>query len=172
MVVEDLNVAGMLKNRRLARRVADAGFGLLRRQLAYKTAWHGGRLAVAGRFYPSSKTCSGCGAVKAKLSLSERTYRCGPCGLVIDRDLNAARNLAALGGGASSPSRGATVNEPAGNPGKPRPGGHRVPPREDRPRHRGRPAPAPQGTGCLTSSKLTKAHWQTTVRMELTMFAE
>ena len=123
VVVEDLNVAGMLKNRRLARRVADAGFGLLRRQLAYKMAWHGGRLVVAGRFYPSSKTCSGCGAVKAKLSLSERTYRCGPCGLVLDRDLNAARNLAALAGGASSPSRGATVNEPAGNPGKTRPAG-------------------------------------------------
>ncbi len=123
VVVEDLHVAGMLKNRRLARRVADAGFGLLRRQLAYKTAWHGGRLAAADRFYPSPKTCSGCGAVKAKLALSERTYRCGPCGLVIDRDLNAARNLAALAGGASSPSRGATVNEPAGNPGKTRPAG-------------------------------------------------
>ncbi len=122
IVVEDLNVAGMLRNRRLARRVADAGFGLLRRQLAYKMAWHGGRLVVAGR-YPSSKTCSGCGAVKAKLSLSERTYHCGPCGLVLDRDLNAARNLAALAGGASCPSRGATVNEPAGNPGKTRPAG-------------------------------------------------
>ena len=116
-------MAGMLNNRRLAGKIADAGFGLLRRQLAYKMAWHGGRLVVAGRFYPSSKTCSGCGAVKAKLSLSERTYRCGPCGLVIDRDLNAARNLAALAGGASSPSRGATVNEPAGNPGKPRAAG-------------------------------------------------
>jgi putative transposase len=123
VVAEDLNVAGMLRNRRLARRIADAGFGLLRRQLAYKTTWHGGRLALAGRFYPSSKTCSGCGAVKAKLRLSERTYHCEPCGLVIDRDLNAARNLAALTGGASSPSRGATLNEPAGNPGKTRPAG-------------------------------------------------
>jgi putative transposase len=123
VVVEDLHVAGMLKNRRLARRIADAGFGLLRRQLAYKTAWHGGQLVTAGRFYPSSKTCSGCGAVKAKLALAERTYRCGSCGLVLHRDLNAARNLAALAGGASSPSRGATVNEPAGNPGKTRPAG-------------------------------------------------
>jgi putative transposase len=123
VVVEDLNVAGMLKNRRLARKIADAGFGTLRRQLAYKTAWRGGRLAAAGRFYPSSKTCSGCGAVKAKLALSERTYRCPSCGLVLDRDLNAARNLAALAGGTSSPSRGATVNEPAGNPGKTRPPG-------------------------------------------------
>lgn len=120
VVVEDLHVAGMLRNRRLAGKIADAGFGVLRRQLAYKTAWHGGRLTVADRFYPSSKTCSGCGHVKAKLALSERTYRCSSCGLVLDRDLNAACNLAALAGGASSPSRGATENEPAGNPGKAR----------------------------------------------------
>ena len=66
----------------------------MRRQLAYKTAWKGGNLVVADRWLPSSKTCSGCGAVKAKLRLSERIYRCGSCGLVIDRDLNAARNLA------------------------------------------------------------------------------
>jgi putative transposase len=120
IVVEDLNVAGMVRNRRLARSIADTGFGMLRRQLGYKTAWRGGRLVVAGRFYPSSKTCSGCGAVKAKLRLSERTYRCASCGLVLDRDLNAARNLATLAGGASSPSRGATENEPTGNPGKTR----------------------------------------------------
>jgi putative transposase len=96
VVVEHLNVAGMLRNRRLARRLADAGFGELRRQLTYKCAWVGSRLVEADTFYPSSKTCSGCGHVKAKLSLSERTYRCGCCGLVADRDLNAARNLAAL----------------------------------------------------------------------------
>jgi putative transposase len=96
VVVEHLNVAGMLKNRSLARRLADAGFGELRRQLTYKCAWAGSRLVEADTFYPSSKTCSGCGHVKAKLSLSERTYRCGCCGLVADRDLNAARNLAAL----------------------------------------------------------------------------
>ena len=96
VVVEDLNVAGMLRNRRLARHIADAGFAELRRQLAYKTSWNGGRLNVADRWYPSSKTCSGCGAVKTKLALSEREYECEACGLVIDRDLNAARNLAAL----------------------------------------------------------------------------
>ncbi|WP_242624540.1 IS607 family element RNA-guided endonuclease TnpB [Micromonospora kangleipakensis] len=96
VVVEDLNVAGMLRNRRLARRIADAGFAELRRQLAYKTGWNGGRFVVADRWYPSSKTCSGCGAVKTKLALSERTYTCTSCGLVLDRDLNAARNLAAL----------------------------------------------------------------------------
>ncbi|MEU1837150.1 IS607 family element RNA-guided endonuclease TnpB [Micromonospora chersina] len=96
IVVEDLNVAGMLRNRRLARHIADASFGELRRQLAYKTQWNGGRLIVADRWYPSSKTCSGCGAVKTKLALSERTYTCETCGLAIDRDHNAARNLAAL----------------------------------------------------------------------------
>ena len=96
VVVEHLNLAGMLRNRRLARRIADAGWGELRRQLGYKTAWAGGTLIAADRFYPSSKICSGCGHVKAKLSLSERTYRCERCGLVLDRDHNAARNLAAL----------------------------------------------------------------------------
>jgi putative transposase len=96
VVVEHLNVAGMLKNRRLARRLADAGFGELRGQLTYKCAWVGSRLVRADTFYPSSKTCSGCGHVKAKLSPSERTYRCRCCGLVVDRDLNAARNLAGL----------------------------------------------------------------------------
>jgi putative transposase len=96
VVVEHLNVAGMLRNRRLARRLADAGFGELRRQLSYKCAWVGGRLVEADTFYPSSKTCSGCGHVKAKLTLSERTYHCERCGRILDRDLNAARNLAAL----------------------------------------------------------------------------
>ncbi|WP_247658485.1 IS607 family element RNA-guided endonuclease TnpB [Micromonospora sp. U56] len=96
VVVEDLNVAGMLRNRLLARHIADAGFGELRRQLAYKTEWNGGRLVTADRWYPSSKTCSGCGAVKTKLALSERTYACTACGLILDRDLNAALNLTAL----------------------------------------------------------------------------
>jgi putative transposase len=96
IVVEDLNVAGMLRNRRLARRIADAGFGEIRRQLTYKTQRHATRMIVASRWYPSSKTCSGCGAVKAKLPLHVRTYECDACGLVIDRDDNAALNLAAL----------------------------------------------------------------------------
>ncbi|QGN50755.1 IS200/IS605 family element transposase accessory protein TnpB [Micromonospora sp. WMMC415] len=96
IVVEDLNVAGMLRNRRLSRRIADAGFAEIRRQLVYKTQWYGGRLVVADRWYPSSKTCSGCGAVRTKLALSERTFTCTTCGLVADRDVNAARNLAAL----------------------------------------------------------------------------
>jgi len=96
VVVEDLNVTGMLANRKLARHIADAGFAEIRRQLDYKTTWNGGRMLVADRFYPSSKTCSGCGTVKTKLALSEREYQCEACGLVIDRDRNAALNLAAL----------------------------------------------------------------------------
>ncbi|MEU9834732.1 RNA-guided endonuclease TnpB family protein, partial [Streptosporangium sp. NPDC048047] len=96
VVVEDLNVAGMLRNRRLARKIADAGFGEIRRQLAYKGQWAHGRTVVASRWYPSSKTCSGCGAVKAKLPLHVRVFVCDDCPLVMDRDENAARNLAAL----------------------------------------------------------------------------
>ncbi|SNR89665.1 putative transposase [Haloechinothrix alba] len=122
IVIEDLNVAGMLRNRLLARYIADVGMGELRRQLDYKTSWHGRGLVVADRFYPSSKTCHDCGAAKAKLCLSERTFTCDHCGQTADRDHNAARNLAALvseiASSASSPSCGATKNEPAGNPRK------------------------------------------------------
>jgi IS605 OrfB family transposase len=108
IVIEDLNVAGMVKNRHLARHVADASFGEFRRQLEYKTAWRGGRVIVADRWFASSKTCSQCGAVKAKLALSERTYCCTGCGVVLDRDVNAAVNLARLAGsGPDSNGRGA-----------------------------------------------------------------
>jgi IS605 OrfB family transposase len=96
VVVEQLNVAGLLRNRRLARRLADAGLAELRRQLGYKMTWAGGRLVQADMFFPSSKTCSGCGHVKAKLPLSVRVFQCDCCGLVVDRDLNAAVNLAKL----------------------------------------------------------------------------
>ena len=61
--------------------------------LGYKTSWNGGTLIVADRWFPSSKTCSACGTVKAKLPLAERTYKCDACGLVLDRDVNASRNL-------------------------------------------------------------------------------
>jgi putative transposase len=110
VVVEDLNVAGMLGNRTLARHLAGASFGEIRRRLDYKTRWHGGTLVVAGRWYPSSKTCSRCQAVKTKLPLSTRVFTCEHCGLVIDRDRNAARNLASLaetrtpGPGAAGPT--------------------------------------------------------------------
>jgi putative transposase len=121
VVIEDLNVSGMTRNRRLARHVAGVGMAELRRQIEYKAHWAGVHVHVADRWYPSSKTCSACGAVKAKLRLSERVYQCEHCGLVLDRDLNAARNLAALvQRETSSPSCGATLNEPAGNPRKTR----------------------------------------------------
>jgi IS605 OrfB family transposase len=97
LVAEDLNVAGMVKNRRLARHVADASFAGFRQQIEYKAAWHGGTVIVADTWFASSKTCSGCGAVKTKLALSERTYGCTACGLVLGRDENAARNLANYG---------------------------------------------------------------------------
>jgi transposase len=93
---EDLNVSGMLRNRRLARHLAGASFGEIRRQPTSKTRWNSGRLEVADRWYPSSKTCSRCQTVKAKLSLSARVFTCKSCGLSLDRDLNAARNLASL----------------------------------------------------------------------------
>jgi len=96
VVVEDLNVKGMTANRRLSKAVADASMGELRRQIEYKAAWNGVDVVVADRWYASSKTCSNCGGVKESLSLSERTYHCKACGLEIDRDLNAAKNLAAL----------------------------------------------------------------------------
>lgn len=96
VAAENLNVAGMTRNRRLARAIADQGFGQARRMLAYKTTWNGGQLVLASRFYPSSKTCSACSAVKAKLTLKDRVFMCDACGLVLDRDVNAARNLLQL----------------------------------------------------------------------------
>ena len=95
--IEDLHVAGMVKNHHLAKSIMDAAFGEFRRQLEYKTTRSGARLHVVDRWYRSSKTCSGCGSVKAKLSLSERTYRCDSCGLTMDRDLNAAINICVAG---------------------------------------------------------------------------
>ncbi len=96
IVIEDLAVANMVRNRRLARRIVDASWAEIRRQLTYKTQQTGGELIVTDRWFASSKTCSGCGAAKAKLALSERTYVCLECGIVLNRDVNAAINLAAL----------------------------------------------------------------------------
>ncbi len=93
--LESLHVAGMLKNHRLARSLSDAGLGEVHRQLRYKMAWAGGVVVEADRFYPSSKRCAACGALKADLGFAE-TYRCTSCGLVRDRDVNAAMNLQQL----------------------------------------------------------------------------
>lgn len=93
IVIEDLNVAGMKKNRSLAKSISDASFSMFRQQLTYKCLWYGKELVVADRWYASSKTCSCCGNKKEKLGLGERTYNCEACGLNLDRDFNAALNL-------------------------------------------------------------------------------
>jgi len=96
VVIEDLCVSWMLKNRRLARAVAYVRFYEFRRQLEYKCGWYGSELVVVSRTFPSSKMCSQCGHRKKELSLSEREYKCEQCGFQIDRDLNAALNLVAV----------------------------------------------------------------------------
>lgn len=93
IVIEDLNVKGMLKNKHLAKHIQNAMFYEFRRQLEYKCLQYGIYLVVADRFYPSSKTCSYCGSIKSDLKLKERVYKCDSCGLEKDRDLNAAENL-------------------------------------------------------------------------------
>ena len=94
VVIEDLNVAGMLANRSLSRTIADLGFSEFRRQLNYKAQMAGSSVVVADRWYPSSKLCSACGAKNESLSLSERSWTCASCGTFHDRDVNAAYNLA------------------------------------------------------------------------------
>jgi putative transposase len=98
LVIEDLHVAGMLKNHRLAQAIGDVGFYEFKRQLLYKASWYGSRVLLVDRWEPSSKRCSGCGWLDADLTLSDRTFHCEQCGLVLDRDLNAAINLAKLAG--------------------------------------------------------------------------
>lgn len=93
VVMEDLNVSGMMKNRHLSKAIAEQGFYEFIRQMRYKCEWNGIEFVQADRFYPSSKTCSCCGCIKKNLKLSDRTYICDDCGVVIDRDYNAAINL-------------------------------------------------------------------------------
>jgi transposase len=97
VVLEDLNVDGMKRNRKIALSISDVGIGEFRRQMSYKTAWQGERFLLADRYFPSTKKCSNpaCGEVKEEMDLSERVYVCERCGLVMDRDLNSALNLAA-----------------------------------------------------------------------------
>lgn len=93
VVVEDLNVSGMMANHKLAKAIADMGFREFRRQLNYKTKLYVSELVIADRWLPSSKTCSGCRVKKDALTLSERVFECEHCGFSLDRDLNAAINL-------------------------------------------------------------------------------
>jgi len=90
VAIEDLHVAGMLKNHKLAQAVSDSNFGEIRRQLEYKASWQSVHLVIIDRWYASSKTCSGCGWVDEDQDLSDRTFICQECGFVMDRDLNAA----------------------------------------------------------------------------------
>ncbi|NUR73817.1 MAG: IS200/IS605 family element transposase accessory protein TnpB [Hamadaea sp.] len=97
LVLEDLNTAGMVRNRRLARSISDAGWAELARMIGYKQQWAGGQVITAGRWFASSKTCSRCSAILAVLPLAQRMFTCAACGHVADRDLNAAANLAVWG---------------------------------------------------------------------------
>ena len=93
IVIEDLNIKGMMKNKHLSEKIKEAKFYEFRRQLEYKCKWNNVNLIIANRWYPSSKLCSSCGNRKKKLSLKERIYVCEECGCVIDRDYNASLNL-------------------------------------------------------------------------------
>jgi putative transposase len=106
IVIEDLHVAGMLKNHHLAQAIGNVGFAEFRRLLTYKANWYGSQVVVVSRWEPSSKTCSGCGWRDGDLELKDRLFVCQnpqqlDCGLVLDRDLNAAINLAKLAGSSS-----------------------------------------------------------------------
>ncbi len=111
IAIEDLSVRNMLKNHRLAGSISDASWGELKRQLEYKCEWYGRELRVVDRFFPSSKTCHGCGHVVEKLPLNVREWNCPQCGSTHDRDINAAKNILAAGivvnacGGAVRPKR-------------------------------------------------------------------
>ena len=94
IVIEDLNIKGLMKNKHLSKHIQDSMFYEFRRQLEYKCSRYGIKLVLAERFYPSSKTCSYCGSIKSDLKLKDRVYKCDSCGLEKDRDLNAAENLA------------------------------------------------------------------------------
>ncbi len=93
VVIEDLNVSGMMANHKLAASIADMSFFDFRRQLIYKCELYGSNLVVVDRWFPSSQTCSHCGTKKETLELSARVFECSHCGFKIDRDLNATINL-------------------------------------------------------------------------------
>jgi putative transposase len=130
LAIEGLRVKNLMAGG-LGRQIADLGWSEFRRQLSYKCDWYGVGLYIAPTFYPSSKTCSRCGQLKADLARSKRVYHCDRCGLVIDRDLNAARNLRqqavmaiargetsrpGLSGQVSSSRKRAPARKPASNP--------------------------------------------------------
>ncbi|WP_454856662.1 RNA-guided endonuclease InsQ/TnpB family protein [Promicromonospora soli] len=113
LVLEDLNITGMRSNRKLSRAISDAAWGELARQIAYKQAWRGGQVMLADHWFPSSKTCSACGTLRKDLTLKDRTFECHECGLVMDRDLNAAVNLAAWAENHTQPAASGVVRDVA-----------------------------------------------------------
>ena len=125
IVIEDLSVQGMMSNRRLARSIADAGWAELFEMLEYKCRWYGSSLIKASRWFASTRTCSSCGVIKDSLPLAVRVFDCAACGLTLDRDLNAAKNLAQWPKVAASASE--TQNACRGNV---RPGPRRADPDE------------------------------------------
>lgn len=104
--IEDLNVKGMIKNRRLSKSIVDSGFGMFKQMLEYKCKLYGNELIIIDRWFPSSKMCSKCGCIKEDLKLSDRTYKCEHCGNEMDRDLNASLNIRNVATGYSD-----TVND-------------------------------------------------------------
>jgi putative transposase len=96
VAIEDMHVAGLLRNHHLAQAISDASLGEIKRQLTYKAEKFGTRLAVIDRFYPSSKTCSSCGWRNEELDLSKRVFVCVECGYLAERDYNAAKNILAV----------------------------------------------------------------------------
>ncbi|MEV7275994.1 RNA-guided endonuclease TnpB family protein [Streptomyces sp. NPDC093111] len=147
IVIEDLAVRNMSRNHSLARAVFDASWAELRALLEYKCQWYGRVLVVVDRWHPSSKTCSACGSVKAHLALNERTFRCDDpvCGLVLDRDVNAARNILAAG-------LAVTVCGDGGRPQRNSPGGLRSTKQKSQPVMAGIPGPAGPGAGQTANS--------------------
>ncbi len=120
-----LKVSGLVQNQKLARHIADVGWGEFRRMLAYKRVWYGSQLIVADQYFPSSKTCSACGHVLEVLALEEREWVCPACSAHQDRDVNAAKNLLLAGlrpATGSSPGRGACLSAPRASR---QAGGHR-----------------------------------------------
>ncbi|SED31877.1 transposase, IS605 OrfB family, central region [Streptomyces sp. TLI_105] len=128
IVIEDLAVRNMVRNHSLARAISDASWAEFRSLLEYKCQWYGRELVVVDRWLPSSKLCSACGTAKAHLALNERTFRCDnpACGLVLDRDVNAARNILAAG-------LAVTVCGDGGRPQRNSPGGQRSTKRKTQP---------------------------------------
>jgi putative transposase len=122
IVIEDLAVANMLRNHNLARAISDASWSAFRSMLEYKAHGHGRSVIVVDRWLPSTKTCSGCGQVKDSMPLRQRVFRCDRCPLVLDRDINAARNILAAGravtacGAGVRPTRHQSVTHPAQPP--------------------------------------------------------